>query len=165
VEYTFADGTKLQLEGRNMDGCHQQFATYAHGTRGSAIVSYSAHTPARPRIFKGHNFVKKDIAWQFAPRDEGDPYQHEWDHLMDAIRKDKPYNEAKRGAEVSLVTSMGRFAAHTGQVVKWEDFIDNDHEFAPEVDKLTMESPAPLKALRDGSYPVPQPGIKKKREY
>jgi len=24
---------------------------------------------------------------------------------------------------------------------------------------------APLKALRDGSYPVPQPGIKKKREY
>ena len=34
VEYTFADGTKLFLEGRNIPGCHQEFASYAHGTEG-----------------------------------------------------------------------------------------------------------------------------------
>jgi hypothetical protein len=33
---------------------------------------------------------------------------------MEAIREDKPYNEVKRGAKASLVTSMGRMAAHTG---------------------------------------------------
>ena len=36
---------------------------------------------------------------------------------MKAIRKDKPYNEVKRGVEASLVTSMGRMAAHTGQII------------------------------------------------
>ena len=39
VEYTFADGTKLFLEGRNIAGCHQEFASYAHGTKGSAVIS------------------------------------------------------------------------------------------------------------------------------
>jgi hypothetical protein len=34
TEYTFADGTKLLLEGRTIPGCHQEFATYAHGTKG-----------------------------------------------------------------------------------------------------------------------------------
>ena len=57
VEYTFADGTKLHLEGRTMPGCHQEFASYAHGTRGSAIISASSHTPARSQIFRGQNFV------------------------------------------------------------------------------------------------------------
>ena len=36
---------------------------------------------------------------------------------------------------------------------------------APDLDKLTADSPAPLQAGPDGKYPVPQPGITKKREY
>jgi hypothetical protein len=40
-----------------------------------------------------------------------------------------------------------------------------EHEFAPDVDKLTMDSPAPVQADANGKYPVPQPGIKTKREY
>ncbi|HNM26040.1 MAG TPA: hypothetical protein PKL15_11450 [Saprospiraceae bacterium] len=39
------------------------------------------------------------------------------------------------------------------------------HEFAPDVDKLTLESPAPLRADKNGKYPVPRPGITKEREY
>ncbi len=42
VEYTFADGTKLFLEGRNIAGCQQEFASYAHGTKGSAVISSSS---------------------------------------------------------------------------------------------------------------------------
>ena len=84
---------------------------------------------------------------------------------MDAIRNDKPYNEAKRGVEASLVTSMGRMAAHTGQEITFDDMLNCEHEFAPDVDKLTMDSPAPLKADKDGKYPMPEPGIKKNREY
>ncbi len=38
-------------------------------------------------------------------------------------------------------------------------------EFAPDVDKLTMDSPAPVLAKADGSYPTPQPGVLKDREY
>ncbi len=89
----------------------------------------------------------------------------EWEDLVDAIRQDKPYNEVKRGAEASLVTSMGRMAAHTGQIVTYDQILNLDHEFAPDLDKLTMDSPAPLLAGPDGKYPIPQPGIVTKREY
>ena len=84
---------------------------------------------------------------------------------MGAIRNNKPYNEVKRGVEASLVSSMGRMAAHTGQEISYEDNLNSEHEFAPGVDQLTMDSPAPLQAGKDGKYPAPMPGINRKREY
>jgi predicted dehydrogenase len=169
VEYTFADGAKLLLEGRNIPGCHQEFASYAHGTRGSAIISTSGHSPARPRIFRSQNNQntntnRDDIAWRFAGR-EPDPYQLEWDNLMNAIRNSRPHNEVRRGAEASLITSMGRMAAHTGQLITRDQMLNCDHEFAPEVDRLTMDSPAPLRLGSDGRYAVPRPGVETRREY
>jgi len=164
VEYTFADGTKLLLFGRGMNGCYEEFASYAHGTKSLAVISTRVHTPARCRIYKGHNIVQSDLVWAF-PQPEPNPYQTEFDDLMEAIRQNKPYNETRRGAEASLVTSMGRMAAHTGQVITYEQMLNCEHEFAPNVDKLTMDSPAPLQLDKDGKYPVPQPGITKTREY
>ena len=164
VEYTFPDGAKMLLEGRTMPGCYDEFASYAHGSKGSAIISTSSHAPAKSRIYSGQRIDKKDLVWQF-PQPEPNPYQEEWEHLMQAIRSDQPYNECQRGAEASLVTSMGRMAAHTGQKVTYDQILGSDHEFAPDVDKLTLASPAPLQAGADGKYPVPQPGINKTREF
>ena len=164
VEYTFGDGSKLMLEGRTVEGCYPEFASYAHGSKGSAVISASGHSPARCRIYSGQKMDSDKIAWRFRPQ-EPNPYQLEWEHLMQAIREDKPYNECKRGAEASLVTSMGRLAAHTGQVVTLEQMLAHDHEFAPDVDKLTFESSAPLQLAANGKYPVPQPGINKTREF
>ena len=165
VEYTYPDGTKLFYQGRQMPGCKNEFASYAHGTRGSAVISTSAHTPGKVRTFKGHNITEQNLLWAY-PQPEKSPYQFEWDDLIEAIRQDKPYNEAARGAEASLVTSMGRMAAHTGQIVTYEQMLNCEHEFAPDVDKLTADnSPAPVQLGPDGKYPVPMPGITKNREY
>jgi hypothetical protein len=164
VEYAYPDGTKLFYYGRNVRGCHNEFASYVHGTKGCAIISTSAHTPGKVRTFKGQEFAKDDLIWAF-PQPEPNPYQLEWDDLIDAIREDKPYNEAKRGAEASLVSSMGRMAAHTGRIVSFDKILNCDHEFAPEVDKLTDDSPPPLKKGPDGKYPIPMPGIVADREY
>jgi hypothetical protein len=60
---------------------------------------------------------------------------------------------------------MGRMAAHTGQEISWDQILNCDHEFAPDVDKLVIDGPAPIQASADGKYPVPQPGITTKREY
>ncbi|MEI7685038.1 MAG: Gfo/Idh/MocA family oxidoreductase [Planctomycetota bacterium] len=166
VEYTFADGTKLFLEGRTMQGCAQEFATYIHGTRGSAIVSTSGHTPARPRIFRGQNQTNNaDVVWRFGQNREPDPYQLEWNHLLDAIRADRPYSEVQRGAEASLATAMGRMACHTGQIITRDQMLACEHEFAPEVDRLTRDSAAPVVADAQGKYPVPRPGQETRREY
>jgi predicted dehydrogenase len=164
VEYTFPDGTKLFYYGRNMPGCHNEFASYALGSKGSGVISTSSHTPGKVRTYKGYNLTKDNLIWAF-PQPEQSPYQLEWDDLVDAIRQDKPYNEVKRGAEASLVTSMGRMAAHTGQIVTFDDILNCEHEFAPQVDKFTMDGPAPVPAGADGKYPVPQPGITTKQEY
>jgi hypothetical protein len=60
---------------------------------------------------------------------------------------------------------MGRMACHTGQEITYDQILQSDHEFAPTIDKLTMDSPAPVLARPDGKYPVPAPGLVTKREY
>ncbi len=164
VEYTFPDGTKFYFMGRAESGCYAEFASYAHGTKGSAVISTASHTPGRCRTFKGQNITRADMTWAFPPP-EPSPYQLEWEDLITAIKQNTKYNEAERGAIASLVTSMGRMAAHTGQIVEYDQILNCSHEFAPDVDKLTAEGPAPLQLGPDGKYPVPEPGIKKHREY
>jgi hypothetical protein len=60
---------------------------------------------------------------------------------------------------------MGRMAAHTGQIISFDQAMNCPHEMAPDVDKLTNDGPAPVMPGPDGKYPVPQPGIIKDREY
>jgi predicted dehydrogenase len=164
IEYTFADGAKLFVNSRYMSGCRDEFASYAHGTKGSAVISTFMHTPAQCRIFKGQTVTRADMTWAF-PQPEPNPYQLEWDHLVEAIRQDKPYNEVKRGTEAALVVAMGRKAAHTGQSVLFEEMLNDTHEFASGVDRFSMDSAAPVHAGSDGLYPVPQPGRLNGLEY
>jgi hypothetical protein len=56
-------------------------------------------------------------------------------------------------------------ACHTGHAVTWNQALNAQQEFAPDLDKLTMDSPAPLHAGPDGKYPLTQPGVLAQREY
>jgi hypothetical protein len=60
---------------------------------------------------------------------------------------------------------MGRMAAHTGQIITFDQMLNSEHEFAPGVDTLTMDGPSPLRLGPDGKCPVPRLGIETKREY
>src|ERR1051325_862123 len=166
VEYTFADGTKMYMDGRCMNGCNDIYSSYAHGTKGSAIVAKHGDFGPPSMTFKNHNQQRPNMLWTSKSiPGQDDPYVNEWNDLLGAIRANKPYNEVERGVNVSLISSMGRMAAHTGQEISYEDMLNSDHEFAPGVDKLTMDSPAPLLAKADGKYPAPMPGITKQREF
>jgi hypothetical protein len=67
--------------------------------------------------------------------------------------------------EASLVSSMGRMAANTGREITFDEMLQCEHEMAPDIEKFTMDSPAPLLADGNGRYPVPQPGLVTAREY
>jgi predicted dehydrogenase len=164
VEYTFDDGSKLMLNGRTVPNCHNEFASYAHGTKGSAVISTSGHSPAKCRIYRGQKMTNEHLVWKCQAK-EPTPYDLEWEHLIEAIRQDRPYNEVERGVKASVVTSMGRMACHTGQVVKYDEMLNCEHEFAPGLELLTRESQPPLLPDANGKYPVPQPGIIVDREY
>ncbi|MFG0285945.1 MAG: Gfo/Idh/MocA family protein [Phycisphaerales bacterium JB039] len=166
IEYTYPDGTKMSFDGRNIEGCQEQFMSYMHGTKGSAIVSANGDCGLPSRIYSSRDFSRDSILWTSeVARDERNPYQNEWEDLIAAIRDGRPYNEARRGVEASLVCNMGRMAAHTGREVTFQEMLDCKHEFAPGVADLTTDSDAPLLADADGLYPVPQPGILTDREY
>jgi hypothetical protein len=166
VEYTFADGSKFNFDGRCMDGCKGIYSSYVHGSKGIAIAAKSGDCGLPSSIYKGQNTDRKNMVWESrVPNDQRNPYQNEWNDLVEAIRSDTPYNEAERGAIVSMISSMGRMAAHTGQEITYDQMLNCPHEMAPGIDKFTMDSPPPLKADADGIYPFPQPGITRDREY
>ena len=166
VEYTFADGAKLHLNGRCMPGALPIFSSYAHGTKGCAVVSRSGDCGAPSSTYEGQDFDSARRTWQSeVPAGQTDPYQNHWNDLVDAIRNDKPFNQVEHGVMASVVSSLGRMAAHTATEITLDEMLNSPHEFAPALDTWTMESPAPVQAGSDGEYPVPQPGILTDREY
>lgn len=166
VEYTFADGAKMYMDGRCINGAHPIYSSYVHGSKGIAIASRANDCGLPSSTYKGQNPDRENLIWTSqVPRDQRDPYANEWTALMDAIRNDKPYNEAKRGVEASLVTSMGRMAAHTAQEITFEQMLNHEHEYAPGLENWTLDSAPPVRSGPDGRYPIPMPGVVKDREY
>ena len=157
VEYTFADGTKLFTFSRHMHNCWETYADYAHGSKGSAVLMATLGEP-RPKIYKGHQQTRENVLWEFAGRDPN-PYVVEWQRLLDAIRQDKPHNEARRAGEAEIAALMGRMATHSGQLITWDQVMNSPFQFVADIDRMTFDTPAPIHAGPDGRYAPPQPGI------
>ena len=166
VEYTFEDGTKFYMDGRCNSGADPFYFSHVHGTKGMAVAAKTGDYSGPSSIHKGQLPSRSSQLWQSnVPAAENDPYLNEWNDLIAAIRNDKPYNEVPFGVQASVVTSMGRKAAHTGKEIRYEDMLNDDMEYAPGIDKWTMDSPPPIIADADGKYPVPMPGKTTKHEY
>jgi predicted dehydrogenase len=156
VEYTFADGTRLFAQGRHQNGTWGCFQSTIHGTTGCAVIGEGV---SNPQIFKGHNPVAGNLLWEYTGAPPKDQYQVEHDVLFDCIRNDKPVNESERCCMTTMVGVLGRMAAETGQTITWDEAMNSPIELAPNLDKLTMEGPAPIMPDETGNYPVAMPGI------
>lgn len=157
VEYTFADGTKLVAQGRHINQTWDIFSDFAHGTKGSAVLMESLASP-KPRLYRGHVQTPENETWRWSGP-AWDPYQAEHDELFEAIRQDKPYNEAERGAKACLVAIMGRMAAESGQPVTYEQALASNLELAPNLERIqSLNDPAPIQADAQGRYSYPVPG-------
>jgi predicted dehydrogenase len=155
IEYTFADGTKALVNSRAIPKCYDDFATFVHGTKCAAQFSGNVHAPT-VHTFKDQHISNDNITWR-PEKEKLSPYQVEWDVLLSAIRQDRPHNEVKRAAFSNLASIMGRAAVHCNRIVTWDEVSSSDFKFCPNVDSLTKESPAPVRADAQGHYPVPVP--------
>ena len=156
IEWTFADGTKAFDVVRWLANCQTDFATYLHGTKCAAQFSGSHHEGI-VHTYKDQRCERANIAWR-AEKEPITPWQAEWDDLLESIRKDRPHNEAKRAALSNLADLMCRAAAHSGQVITWDQAMASNFQFCPNIDQLTDASPPPVQADEQGRYPVPVPG-------
>lgn len=157
VEFTFADGTRMSGQGRHMQNAWGFFGVVVHGAKGSAILGEGQH---EPRIYKGHVQTPANLIWkQKGPAKNA--YQVEHDLLFDAIRNDKPYNETEFSAKATMAGIMGRMAAESGQLIKWDDAFASNVELAPGLETLAVDSNAPVMPDKDGHYPIAMPGVTK----
>jgi predicted dehydrogenase len=154
VEYSFDDGTRMHAQGRHIDQCWGFWGVVVHGAKGCAVLGEGISSP---KIYKGWQPKKENQIWQF----DGDPglsYQIEHDQLFQAIRENKPHNEAERCANSAMVGVLGRMACESGQQITWEQALASNVELAPGLENLTMDSPAPVMADAQGRYPIAMPG-------
>jgi len=156
MEYTFADGTKAMCGFRRMKKARNEFATFIHGTKCSAQFSGRTHA-ATVHMFKDQRIEKSNISWT-PTKDAFSPWQYEWNELIKSIREDRPHNEIRRAVYSDLTSLMGRAACHTGQEVTWEQIMNSRFQFCDYLDDLDYVSAAPVKADRNGQFPVPIAG-------
>jgi hypothetical protein len=163
VEYTFADGTKFFFDGRCMEGTHNVYSSFVHGTKGLAVAAKWGDFGGPQSIHSGQSPDPATVVWQST--DTSNPYQNEWEALVEAVRDGKPHNEVVRSVHTCVVTNMGRQSAHTGQLVTFEDALGSGHEFAPGLATMDYDGPAPVLPGPDGQYPQPAPGRIVEKEY
>lgn len=157
VEYTFADGTRMLAQGRHLSGCWGFFGDVIHGAKGSAVLGEGQ---TQPRIYKSHQQTPENLIWQYKGP-ACNHYQYEHDLLFEAIRQDKPYNEAERCAKAAMAGILGRMASESGQMITWDEAMASNVELAPGLDQFTMESNPPVMPDGQGRYPVAMPGVTK----
>ncbi len=157
VEWTFPDGTKAYDVVRYISKCHNEFDTFVHGTKCAAQFSGDVHA-GTVHTYKDQRCTADNIAWK-APKEKYTPWQAEWNVLLEAIRKDKPHNEAKRAAMTNIADMMGRAAVNSGQIVTWDEVMNSNFQWCPYISTMTEDSPPPVQADANGFYPVPVPGV------
>ena len=159
IEWTFPDGTKATDGVRWLGGhCFSEFATYAHGTKCAAQFSGNIHK-GTTRTYKDQRINDDNIVWE-APEETVNPWDAEWDVLLNSIRQDLPQNEVERAAKSNFADLMGRAAVHSGKEISWDEMTKSEFQLYPgKIDDLNYDSEPPVKADENGYYPVPVPGV------
>ena len=148
VEFEYPDGSRLFSQCRHIPGCFTSVSEHVQGTKGSADVS---------------GLIRGEMQWRYqAPKGadgkphDKNPYQVEHDDLFDAIRNDKPYNEAVNGAHSTMTAILGRMCTYSGKMIEWADAIKSEINLMPDV----LGWDAKPKSLPDehGRYRIAVPG-------
>ena len=146
VEFTYADGTKMNSQCRHQGGCFNKVSETIFGQK--AII-----TPGRISDYSGK------VLWRYDDREDPNPYEVEHARLYDAIRNDKPLNNAYYGAKSTFTSILGRYATYSGQLVKWDDALARGKDLFPE--RLAWDANPKVMPDADGNYPVAVPGVTK----
>lgn len=116
--YEFANGSKCFNYCRQQPGTAASNGDWYYGTKGRAEWTSQGDkvTGEKPATF--NNYL-------------GKAYQLEHDQLFASIRKGEPINDGEYMAHSTLMAIMGREAAYTGQLIKWDDVLHSPQDLTP----------------------------------
>jgi len=112
IDLDFGDDVHIHSQCRQITGTHQNVGEFFTGTEGSCYGS--------------GKMTGKKIEIPEIKLESPDPYVQEHVSMIRSVMENKPINEAKRIAESTLVAIMGRISAYTGQIVRWNDLMQNE---------------------------------------
>ena len=146
VEFEYADGTRMLSQCRQIPGCWPSVTEHAHGTKGVADLAND----------RNGFTIKGAASWRYRAGKPRDAYQQEHDDLFEAIRNDKPYNEAEFGATSTMTGILGRMCTYSGKQIEWDDAFNSRIELVPKV--TSWDSPSLVTPDAEGRYPIAIPG-------
>ena len=118
VEYTFADGAKLLLDGRCMGGANTIYSSYAHGSKGCAVVSQVGRLRRPVEHAQGPELRPQEQIWESkTPAAKATRIRTSGTIWSKRSAPTSPTTRSSSGVMASVVTSMGRMAAHTAKEI------------------------------------------------
>ncbi len=147
VEFEYADGSRMISQCRQIPGCWTNISEHALGSKGEVELNSGRNLFA----------IKGQTPWRFnSKQGRTNAYQQEHDDLFDAIRNDKPYNEAEYGGLSTMTGILGRMCTYSGLEIEWDDALNSKIELLPKA--FAWDAPAPVVPDADGFYPIAVPG-------
>ncbi|MDR0327945.1 MAG: Gfo/Idh/MocA family oxidoreductase [Planctomycetaceae bacterium] len=147
VEYTYNDESKMYSQCRHIPNTWGIINEYVYGTKGYGEPGWL-------------NGLDRKQVWR---NTENAPDPYEWEHvkLVEAIRKDLPMHDGYSAAMSCMSAVLGREAAYSGQVVKWDDLVEKGRPYCPNGEITSFDDVAPVQPDADGFYEstVPVPGM------
>ncbi|MEM7145659.1 MAG: Gfo/Idh/MocA family oxidoreductase [Verrucomicrobiota bacterium] len=144
VCYEFPNNIRCFMNSRQQRGTYNENADYVTCTDGVLVIGRSSD----PYIV---NKEGRPI-WRYRSKensaDTANMYQQEHDELFASIRNDSAHNDGEWMCNSTLIGIMGRNAAYTGQLIKWEDVLADETNLMP--DSIKWDS-----YLDIGPTPVP----------
>jgi predicted dehydrogenase len=145
VNFVYPGGVRIASQCRQFPGGDGRVNEEFQGTKGfvkiGEITDYSGK-----------------VLWKYEGKG-GNPYQVEHDELHDAIRNDKPLNNAYYGTTSSFSAVLGRNATYTGKQWGYQQSLELENRTMPE--NLAWDSTPPVMPDKDGNYPPPMPATYK----
>jgi len=145
VNFTYPNGVRIASQCRQFPGGDGRVNEEFQGTKGYV------------RIGEITGYDGK-VLWKFDGPNPN-PYQVEHDELHDAIRNDKPLNNAYYGVTASFASVLGRLATYSGKQWDYGKALAMDYRLMPE--NPTWESTPPVLPGEDGKYALPMPATYK----
>jgi len=156
VEFTYANGSRMYSQCRHIGNTWNQIGEFAYGTAGSGSVI--GLPPAGQGQLVG---LDGQVIWTNTEQVPKGPHQWEHDIHVKAIREDTPKHDGYYAAMASMTAVLGREAAYSGRVIKWDELVEKGRSYFPDGEITSWDQVAPVQPDADGFYEssVPVPGV------